>query len=115
VGKLIKHYMYEQLPEGVLAELERVNPRNDRGHRPRKHHQHLTATAGNAHLDKQISAVTTLMRIGRNRMEFDELFERAFPPPQPKLPLVIEIPGTEGACRSSRYRAWLATAAHPQQ
>jgi hypothetical protein len=91
VGKLIKHYIYEQLPEGVLAELERVNPRNDRGNRPRKHHQHLTATTGNAHLDRQISTVTTLMRIARDRKEFEELFERAFPPPQVRTPLVIEV------------------------
>ena len=91
VGKLIKHYVYEQLPPGVLAELERINPRNDKGQRPRKHHQHLTATTGNAHLDRQISTVTTLMRIARDRREFEDLFERAFPPPQGRLPLVIEV------------------------
>jgi hypothetical protein len=95
VGKLIKHYIYEQLPEGVLAELERVNPKNDKGNRPRKHHQHLTSTTGNAHLDKQISTVTTLMRIARSRPEFEELFDRAFPPPQLRLPLVIEINDVE--------------------
>ena len=91
VGKLIKHYVYEQLPPGVLAELERVNPKNQNGNRPRKHHQHLTPETGNAHLDKQISTVITLMRISRNRYEFEEFFERAFPPPEPKLPLVIDV------------------------
>lgn len=91
VGKLIKHYIYEQLPQGVLAELERVNPKNDKGNRPRKHHQHLTATTGNVHLDKQISTVITLMRISRNRLEFEDFFERAFPPPEQKLPLVIDV------------------------
>lgn len=90
VGKLIKHYIYEQLPSGVLEELERMNPKNANGHRPRKHHQHLTATTGNVHLDRQISTVTTLMKIARSRGEFEELFDRAFPPPQPRLPLVIE-------------------------
>lgn len=91
VGKLIKNYVYGQLPKGVVDELERVNPRNDRGNRPRKHHQHLTADTGNTHLDKQISTVITLMRISRNQEEFEEFFERAFPPAQPKLPLVIDI------------------------
>lgn len=91
VGKLIKHYIYEQLPSGVLEELERVNPRNDRGNRPRKHHQHLSASTGNAHLDRQISTVTTLMRIARDRHEFEELFDRAFPPAQQRLPLVIDV------------------------
>jgi P63C domain len=91
VGNLIKHYIYEQLPPGVLAELERVNPKNQNGNRPRKHHQHLTATTGNAHLDKQISTVITLMRISRNRYDFEEFFQRALPPLEPKLPLVIDV------------------------
>jgi hypothetical protein len=98
VGKLIKHYVYGQLPEGVLAELERLNPRNDKWNRPRKHHQHLTKSTGNVHLDRQINAVITLMKASRNRAEFEELFERAFPPAQPKLPLIIDIyEATKGA------------------
>lgn len=91
VGKLIKHYVYEQLPQGVLAELERLNPRNEKWNRPRKHHQYLTETTGNVHLDRQINAVITLMKISRNRAEFEDYFERAFPPPQQKLPLVIDV------------------------
>jgi hypothetical protein len=91
VGKLIKHYIYEQLPQGVLTELERLNPRNSNGNRPRKHHQHLTATTGNIHLDRQINTVITLMRISQSRAEFEEFFDRAFPGPQLKLPLVIDI------------------------
>jgi P63C domain len=91
VGKMIKHYVYGQLPPGVLAELERVNPKNQKGQRPRKHHQHLTQTTGNEHLDKQITSVITLMKISRNRQEFEDFFERAFPPPEEKLPLVIDI------------------------
>jgi hypothetical protein len=91
VGKLIKHYIYGQLPQGVLAELERLNPRNEKWNRPRKHHQHLTESTGNVHLDRQINAVITLMKISRNRAEFDEYFERAFPPPQQKLPLEIDV------------------------
>lgn len=91
VGKLVNKYVYEQLPNGVLDELQRVNPRSASGHRPRKHHQHLTADTGNPHLDKQISTVTTLMRISDNRQQFELLFERAFPPIQPRLPLVVDL------------------------
>jgi len=97
VGKLIKHYIYEQLPPGVLQELERVNPTNEMGRRARKHHQHLTADTGNAHLDKQITSVMMLMRIARSRAEFEELFERAFPPPQERLPLVIDLDDLAGS------------------
>lgn len=92
VGHLVNKYVYEQLPDGVLSELRRLNPRTEKGHRPRKFHQHLTADTGNVHLDKQISTVTTLMRIARNKQDFEDMFERAFPPPQQRLPLVIEVP-----------------------
>lgn len=101
VGKMIKHYVYGQLPEGVITELERLNPRNEKWNRPRKHHQHLTESTGNVHLDRQINAVITLMKVSRNRAEFDDLFERAFPPPQPKLPLVVDVYEEDRRSRSS--------------
>jgi hypothetical protein len=91
VGKLIKHYIYGQLPNGVLEELERVNPRNENGNRVRRHHQHLTESTGNVHLDRQISGVIMLMRMAQDRKEFEALFDRAFPPAQPRLPLVVDV------------------------
>jgi len=91
IGKLINHYIYEQLPVGVLDELRRVNPLSESGQRRRKHHQHLTATTGNQHLDRQIATVTTLMRIASSEAEFESLFERAFPGLQPRLPLVVDV------------------------
>lgn len=90
VGKLINKYIYEQLPPGVLEELKRVNPRNGNGNRSYKHHQFLTADTGNAHLDKQISTITTLMRIARDKQDFRDMFERAYAQ-QPPMPLVIEV------------------------
>jgi len=93
VGKLVNKYVYEQLPPGVLDELRRLNPRNEHGNRPRKFHQFLTADTGNPHLDRQISTVTTLMRIADNKRQFEMLFERAFPPAQARLPLIIDVLG----------------------
>jgi hypothetical protein len=94
-GKLINRYIYDQLPPGVHDELRRRNPRTEKGYRRHKHHQYLTADTGNVHLDRQVATVTTLMRIAKDKREFEELFERAFPPPQPKLPLVIAVTPTE--------------------
>jgi hypothetical protein len=91
VGKLIKHYIYAQLPQGVLEELERVNPKNENGNRARRHHQFLTESTGNVHLDRQISTVTTLMRMAEDRQEFEAFFDRAFPPVQGRLPLVVDV------------------------
>ena len=101
VGHLVNRYVYEQLPNGVLDELRRLNPRTESGNRPRRFHQFLTADTGNPHLDKQITTVTTLMRIARDKNEFEDMFERAFPPAQPRLPLVIEVPEVEAGNESS--------------
>lgn len=90
VGKLINKYVYQQLPPGVLEELRRLNPRNGKGYRAHKHHQFLTVDTGNVHLDRQISTVTTLMRISGGKEEFEELFERAFAQQQ-RLPLVVDV------------------------
>lgn len=91
VGKLVNKYIYEQLPDGVLTELQRRNPRTEQGYRAHKHHQLVTIDTGSKHLDRQISTVTTLMRISKSKAEFERIFERAFPPAQPRLPLIIDV------------------------
>lgn len=91
VGKLVNKYIYDQLPPGVRTDLERKNPRNENGYRAHKHFQFLTEGTGNVHLDRQISTVTTLMRIARSKEEFEEMFDRAFPGSQPRLPLVVPV------------------------
>lgn len=94
VGKLVNKYIYDQLPPGVHEELRRLNPRTHKGYRKHKHHQYLTADTGNIHLDRQISTISTLMRIARDRRDFEDMFERAFPPIQERLPLIIDVPVT---------------------
>lgn len=80
VGKLINRYIYDQLPPGVPEKLRELNPViNDKGQRRHKHFQLLTEHTGEPHLDRQITVVTTLMRISQNREEFEALFFRAFP------------------------------------
>ena len=43
------------------------------------------------HLDRQIAGVMMLMRMAQDRNEFEALFERAFPPAQARLPLVVDV------------------------
>ncbi|MGH7639350.1 MAG: P63C domain-containing protein [Candidatus Dormibacteria bacterium] len=95
VGHLINKYIYEELPPGVLPELRRLNPVVDHGRRRHKHFQYLTVDTGNPHLDRQITAVTTLMRSARDKDDFIQHFERAFlHNVQERLPLIIEVPET---------------------
>lgn len=91
VGKLVNKYVYEQLPPGVVEELRRLNPRMDKGFRARKHHQFLTDGTGNKHLDRQIVSTLTLMQAAESKQQFEDLFERVHPAPQPRLPLFIDV------------------------
>jgi hypothetical protein len=61
--------------------------------RKRKHYYWLTEDVGNPHVDRQIAAVTTLLRATPNGQWkfFEMLFNQAFPPPQPDLFLAEEI------------------------
>jgi hypothetical protein len=95
VGKLVNKYVYDQLPAGVLEELRRLNPKSDKGHRARKHHQFLTEGTGNTHLDRQIVSTLTLMRAAESKQQFEDLFDRVHPPAQPRLPLFVEVPGED--------------------
>lgn len=79
VGKLINRYVYNQLPPGVLDRLRQLNPVVSKGQRRHKHHQFLTDHTGEPHLDRQITVVTTLMRVASDQHDFEALFRRAFP------------------------------------
>lgn len=105
VGHLINKYIYEQLPKGVLPELRRLNPMTERGYRKHKHFQFLTADTGNPHLDRQITAVMTLMRISDTKQDFEEHFARAFGKvTQERLPLVIDVESTDVSTAGKRKR-----------
>jgi hypothetical protein len=78
VGKLTNELVYEKLPKGVLDELRNKNPITPKGYRRYHHHRFLTEDIGNPHLEKQVAAVTTLMKASSNWATFDRLFNRVF-------------------------------------
>ena len=81
IGKLTNALIYEQLPNGVLDELRRVNPTNPVTKRRRRtHHEFLTSDVGHPHLERQIVAVTTLLSVSDDWAEFTRLFSKKFPP-----------------------------------
>ena len=80
VGKLTEQLIYKRLPLGVLEDLRSKNPVvYEDGSRKHRHHQLLTEEIGNPHLEKQVIAVTTLMRVSRDWSEFRNLFARSDP------------------------------------
>jgi len=86
VGQVINECIYKRLPEPVLPELQRRNP-SIGGRRRHQHHRYLTLETGIPHLDKQVSIVTTLMRISRDRRQFQENLVKAFPVSGDQMPL----------------------------
>lgn len=94
VGKFTNTFVYEQLPDGVLDELRRMNPKDGSGRRRARHHQFLTEDVGNPHLERQITATMTLMRISENWSEFKRHFTRAFPKKNTQIDMVLDEPMT---------------------
>lgn len=78
VGRITNNLVYKQLPPGVLEELRKRNPTNEKGHRSRRFHQYLTEDIGNPHLERHLASVIALMRASANWDTFKRLFARAF-------------------------------------
>ncbi len=90
IAKITEDFVYKRLPDGVLEKLRGENPVAYKGgSRKYRHHQLLSGDIGNPHLEKQVVAVTTLLRIARDWHEFEEMFERTLPdaPHQMRLSL----------------------------
>jgi hypothetical protein len=78
LGKFIIKYIYDALPPGVREELQRKLPKNESGNRRAKLWQALTADTGIPHLDRQLTAVITLMELSSDKKEFEQYFQRLF-------------------------------------
>lgn len=78
-GKMTEDIIYRLLPPGVLEDVKKKNPKDAKGRRKYKHHQLLSEQIGIHHLEKQIAAVVTLMRISPNWRKFKTFLNRAFP------------------------------------
>jgi hypothetical protein len=79
IGKLTNDIVYQRLAPGVLRELRKKNPTDDKGRRKHKHFQYLTEDIGNPRLREHLWAVIGLMRASGNWRSFYALLNRAFP------------------------------------
>lgn len=78
LGKLTNKYVYDLLPQGVLEKLREVNPKNEKGSRSRKHHQHLTNDIGQTHLERHLTKIITLFEISDDFKQLDNHVNRVF-------------------------------------
>jgi hypothetical protein len=79
VGRYTNDLVYERLAPGILDELQKKNPRDDKGQRPVKHHQFFTDEIGHPALSQHIHAVMGFMRASTTWDGFLRMMNRAFP------------------------------------
>jgi hypothetical protein len=77
-GKLIRNLIYAKLPKPVLPALDEANPSNEKYQRRHRHHQFLTEKQGLDHFRSQIITVMTLLRISKNKGDFNRHLEAYF-------------------------------------
>lgn len=79
IGKYTNDFVYARLAPGILDELQRRNPADERGHRRSKHHQWLSEDVGHPALAQHLHAVIGLMKASESWDQFTKLINRAFP------------------------------------
>jgi hypothetical protein len=79
VGKLTNDLVYKRLAPGVLAELKRITPRDEKGRTKHRYHQRLTEDIGHPKLAEHLSSVLALMRAAASWPGFYRLIQRALP------------------------------------
>jgi hypothetical protein len=85
-GKVTNDIVYERLAPGVLDELKRITPRDDKGRLKHHLHRRLTEDIGHPRLREHLSAVIALMRASDAWTDFYRLLNRALPKQVP-MPL----------------------------
>ena len=79
VGKYTNDLVYQRLAPGVLDELQRRNPKDEKGNREGKHHQLLTGDIGIPALQQHLFATVGFMRASTTWDQFYRMMQRAFP------------------------------------
>lgn len=79
IGHLTNDLVYARLAPGVLDELRKLTPRDDKG-RLRNHlHRRLTDEVGHPKLQQHLAAVTALMKVSDNWTQFKPMVNKALP------------------------------------
>lgn len=79
VGHLTNNVVYSRLAPGVLTELKKVTPKNDKGRRKHAFHQHLTEETGHPKLREHLVVVTALMKAAASWDGFMRSVDKVFP------------------------------------
>jgi len=78
IGTWTNNLIYKQLPKGVLDELKKRTPKNEKGKRKHRFHQLLTLNVGHPDLQKQLSSVITIMKLSKDWEHFLDQFNQIY-------------------------------------
>lgn len=92
IGRITNDIIYERLAPGIIKELEKKNPPNEKRKRPHRHHQWWTEDFGNPKLTEHIISVIALMKASLSYTTFYRLLQRSFPKYGDTLSLPWEYP-----------------------
>lgn len=84
-GKLIRRLIFDNLPPGVLEELDRLNPPNDKWQRKNRMSSLMTSEVGNDHVRGLVIVITTLFEISENKAQFWSNYHKKFKKVSPNI------------------------------
>ena len=90
VGNWTNDLVYERIAPGVLAELKKITPRDEKGRTKHRFHQRLTEEVGHPALANHLHATIALMRAFPTWGAFYRAIQRAFPKPGEQAELALD-------------------------
>lgn len=87
-GKLIKKIIFENLPPGVLDEINKLNPPNAKWQRKSRMSQLLSSEIGHPHVEKLVAVNTMLFKVSDDKDDFKRNYMKAFPKAGDQLDLL---------------------------
>jgi hypothetical protein len=90
VGRYTNDLVYERLAPGILAELRKLNPPDDRGVRKSTHQQYFTEDIGHPALQRHLNMLVGIERASANWGSFYRMVQRALPKLNQTIPLALE-------------------------
>ncbi|MBA3829866.1 MAG: P63C domain-containing protein [Taibaiella sp.] len=80
IGHWINNFVYSRMAPKVLAELRKLNPKNDRGNRKSKHTQWIDVDYGHPKLIEHLNLLVAFaLAVGYNETNWKRMIERARP------------------------------------
>lgn len=91
IGKWTNQYVYDRIATGLLAQLERRNPKNEKGNREFKHFQFLTDEVGEPKLREFFGGLVALAKANTSWRKYIEMVNTVYPQQGDQLRLGLEL------------------------